>query len=374
MANISVAKKVIEAGRKSGVSTWLWGGHGIGKSESVEQVAKAKGIEFIDVRAALTEAGDWMGLPIANKNEDGKMVAEFCISSFLPQDPNWKGILFLDELNRARPDIINCVFQLVLNHKIQNHYTLPKGASIVAAGNPGDDEYDVTSIDPALLGRFCHLPLTPSQKEWINYSKETGCRKDIINFIQGNSKMLDHSVKPFDLKLIKPSRRGWTLLSRMVDALDELGYTDECLDDVASGLVGTTAAVQYAEFRRSNYLRIDVSKILKSYKDVKPSVLKVVEQGKLPEQKQALEELFEHASFKESIIKKNAAQLSNLLEFLTDISEDISYVGAKKIIEEHDSLIDIILDWVQDPAHNYHKVAQKFYDIIITVSKASEGK
>ena len=374
MASIETAKKIIEAGRDSDVSVWLWGPHGIGKSESVEQVAKKLGIGFIEVRAALTEAGDWMGLPLESKDEHGNTVAQFAMSSFLPQDPNWEGILFLDELNRARPDIINCVFQLVLNRKIMNHYNLPKGVSIVAAGNPGDADYDVTSIDPALLGRFCHIDLSPTQSEWIEFSKESGVRKDVVQFIQSVPKMLDPKIKGFDFDQVQPNRRGWTLLAKMMDSLDKLNFTASCITDVATGLVGTAAAVQYAEFRRSNYLRIDVSKILPEYKTVQKSVQKIVKEGKLPEQKQALEELFELEGFSEQAIYDNDTYTVNLLTFLTDLSEDVAYVGADLLMNKCKKLTDKILTWVSDTNHENHKVAKKFYDVVMTLNQVETKK
>lgn len=375
MASINTAKKIIEAGRDSGVSIWLWGPHGIGKSESVEQVAKKLGIEFIDVRAALTEAGDWMGLPLeAVDKETGETYAKFAMSSFLPRDPNWKGILFLDELNRARPDIINCVFQLVLNRKIMNHYELPKGASIVAAGNPGDAEYDVTAIDPALLGRFCHIDLSPTQSEWVDFSRESGVRKDIIQFIQSVPKMLDPKIKGFDFDQVQPNRRGWTMLARVMDSLDKLGHTDACILDVATGLVGTAAAVQYAEFRRSNYLRIDVSKILPAYKSIRKDVKQIVKEGKLPEQKQAIEELFELETFNENDIQASDEMTVNLLTFLTDLSEDVAYVGADLLMNKCKKLTDKILTWVANKDSEHHKVAKQFYDIVMTLNQVETKK
>jgi len=369
MASITTAKKIIEAGRHAGVSVWLWGVHGIGKSETVFQVTEKLGINFIDVRAALTESGDWMGLPIESTDKNGKKTAEFLMSSFLPQDPNWKGILFLDELNRARPDVLNCVFQLVLTGGIMNHYKLPKGACIVAAGNPGDDDYQVTDIEPALMSRFCHIDLTPTKDEWYAYAKEIGVRPDVVSFFRANPKLLDAKQKSFDFDSVKPNRRSAVMLARMVNSLEKLGYIDACMIDAASGLVGTAAAVQYDQFRKSNYLAIDVTKILKDYPSIREDVKKIVADGKLPEQKQAIEELFSKERFNDKEVSEDENQVVNLLTFMLDIAQDIAYVGADTLMQKCFATTEVIVNWSGKPDSPHHKVAKEFFDVITKLNK-----
>jgi MoxR-like ATPase len=374
MASIETAKKIIKAGRLANIGIWLWGSHGVGKSEAVAQVANEEGINFIDIRSALTEAGDWMGLPVEAVNDKGQKYAQFLMSSFLPQDPNWQGIIFLDELNRARTDVLNCVFQLVLNRCIMNHYTLPKGASIVVATNPSDDDYDVTNIDPALLGRFCHVSLTPSVDEWVKFSNTTGLRKDIVGFIVHQPKMLETKNSGLDLEIIKPSRRGWSMLGRMIEALDALKITNECLLDVATGLVGATGAVQFEEYRRSSYAKIDATKILNDYDSIRKIVLKMVEEARIPEQKQAVEELLDKKTFKEKEVVGSEKQFKNLLTFLTDIAEDVSYVGATKIVENHTALVDAILNTTTNKDHKCNELAKKLYNSLMNLDKIEQGK
>lgn len=374
MASIKTAKMIVKASRKANVGVWLWGTHGIGKSELVAQVANELGINFIDIRSALTEAGDWMGLPQEAVNEKGIKYTKFLPSSFLPQDPEWKGIIFLDELNRARPDVLNCVFQLVLNRCIMNHYELPKGASIVVAGNPSDNDYDVTSVDPALLSRFCHVSLNPTCDEWIDFSKSTKVRKDIVGFIESQKELLDAKEANFDLTSIEPSRRGWTMLSSMINALDELGYTDECFLDVATGLVGVQGATVFDRYRREAYFKIDATKILKEYDSIRKIVKQFVQKGKLPEQKQAVKELFDKETFKPSEVLKNEKQLKNMLTFLNDISDDITYTGMEIITESYMEIADKIIELTSEDNkdHELHKVAKKCFESTLKLDEIEQ--
>jgi len=370
MASITTTMKILEASREADVAVWLWGTHGIGKSETVFATAKKLGIGMIDIRAALTEAGDWLGLPVASRDKDNRAVTEYYMSTFLPQDPNWKGFIFLDELNRARPDVLNCVFQLVLNRKIMNHYTLPAGATIVAAGNPADDDYQVTDVDPALLGRFCHISLTPPREEWMEFAKQTKVRSDIIKFISASHpKALDHKMKEFDIGLVTPNRRSWVKLSAMANVLEKFGTLDECLIDVGAGLIGSTFAVQFDQFRRRNFARIEVEKILPDYPSIREQVLKFVEEGSLPEQREALEQLFDKKLLKDKEVANDLPQYTNLLMFLTDIAQDVSYLAANRITKDYPHIMTRILEGLKTK----EEYSVKFYNLIQKLDEVEKG-
>lgn len=371
MAKIETAKKIIKAGHQSKVGIWLWGGHGIGKSDVIKQTAQEMGIGFIDVRAALTEAGDWMGLPIAKENNKGDLVAQFCMSSFLPQDKDWKGILFLDELNRASNDTLNCVFQLVLSGEIQNHYKLPEGVSIVSAGNPNDGDYSVTDIDPALSSRFCHIPLTPTKDEWFNYASKTGVRNDLLGFVRKNDQLLETEKDAFDLSSIKPSRRGVNLASKLLDSLEANGDFKDCHVTALSGLLGLENAVQFSKFLESDYAKIDVDQILKSYdKKTKEAVKSFVDSDRLPEQKQAI------LSVKEKIKDKkvDAKTAQNILSFMLDLSPDVVYSEFENILTQNDELIGYSTQWMDSNEEAKKNIADKIQNLIQSFNKIKEEK
>lgn len=365
MASIKKCKKIIEAGRKAGVAIWIWGAHGNGKSQIVEQVAKKLGIGFNDIRISLTEAGDWMGLPFINPTNKRM---EFAPSPYLPHDIESSGILFLDELNRGRPDVTQCVFQITLDHKIGTHYELPKGWSIVAAGNPGDADYQVTDIDPALLGRFCHVHLTPTKDEWLDFAKEVGIRDDVRAFIKDNPKMLGQAVKGVKLEHVKGNPRGYDLLGKMVNSLEELGYLDECLLDVATGLIGAEGAMEYANYRKNKFKRIDVEKILNEYKAIRKDVLESVKKGRGDLGKEAIEELLLEKELPVKDILKNEDKFLNLLTFLTDLPADLGYCAAEIIMNKYRNIMDFILK------RENCKVSDKFYKLITGLEEIETRK
>ena len=147
----------------------LAGRHGIGKSQILTNYFESKGMRVIALfLGQMSDPGDLLGLP--NKDEaTGK-------TTFMP--PYWFPVdgqpivLFLDELNRARPEILQTVMDLVLNRKLAGRM-LPEGSRIISACNDGD-EYQLTDLDPALVSRFNIYTFRPSVEEWLLWAQGTG--------------------------------------------------------------------------------------------------------------------------------------------------------------------------------------------------------
>ena len=115
---------------------FMWGPPGIGKSDLVKQIGEEQGRDVIDVRLSLWEPTDIKGIPYYNSDQ-GTMT--WAPPSELPTDEDSTAILFLDELNSAAPATQAAAYQLILNRRVGT-YKLPKGVSIVAAGNRETDK------------------------------------------------------------------------------------------------------------------------------------------------------------------------------------------------------------------------------------------
>ena len=70
MAGIKVIKQAVQICREAGVTPFIWGHRGMGKSSLVRQLAEERGWGFVDVRFEL-EAVDLRGLP--HRGEDGRL-------------------------------------------------------------------------------------------------------------------------------------------------------------------------------------------------------------------------------------------------------------------------------------------------------------
>ena len=145
---------------------FLWGAPGIGKSDIVKQIAEETGREVIDVRLSLWEPTDIKGIPFFNPES---RTMQWAAPAELPSDPDSTAVLFLDELNSAAPATQAAAYQLILNGRIGT-YVLPKGVSLVAAGNRESDKGVTYRMPAPLANRFLHLELKTNFDDWQEWA------------------------------------------------------------------------------------------------------------------------------------------------------------------------------------------------------------
>ena len=248
--------------------TWqnimLTGRHGIGKSQILTRYFKSKGIPVKTLfLGQMSDPGDLLGLP--NKDEKtGKTV--FMPPYWFPVDGQ-PIVLFLDEINRARPEILQTVMDLVLNRKLAGR-ELPEGSRIIAAGNDGE-EYQLTDLDPALVSRFNIYTFRPTVEDWLLWATRTGLDERILNFISANPELLDRSADTKeDQGLDKdPDRRAWEKVARLMENIPNPLPVHQ---KVVAGIIGVQAAAQlFLSFRKDDLSPID---LLTDFKKAKKSL------------------------------------------------------------------------------------------------------
>ncbi len=239
----------------------LVGKHGIGKSEIVKTFFERQGkhVETVFCSQA-ADPGDIIGLPRYNKETNR---TEFAPPYWFPTD-NTPIVLFLDELNRARPEILQVVMDLTLNRKISN-YKLPDGSQIISAINDGD-EYQLTTLDPALVSRFNVYQLQPTVREWIEWAETHNLNQKVISFITINNNFLDPIISE-DYSIIEksPDRRAWKRVSDILNAGYKLSIN---FKRMLSGIIGGSAAATFYEYLKSDDVNITVEKILTEFSSV----------------------------------------------------------------------------------------------------------
>lgn len=219
----------------------LVGKHGIGKSKILEDFFVAKGEKVVTLfLGQMSDPGDLIGLPHLDE-KTGR--TEFMLPYWFPTDGK-PVVLFLDELNRARPEVLQTVMDLTLNRKLAGK-SLPEGSRIISAVN-GGNEYQLTDLDPALVSRFNIYDFAPSVEDWINWARGAGLDSRIISFIEENSEMLDGEENLAEENLERsPDRRSWERLSNVIKNFAELGKE---LQAMAAGIIGDKAAASFFDF------------------------------------------------------------------------------------------------------------------------------
>jgi hypothetical protein len=243
----------------------LVGKHGIGKSQIIENHFKKQGKRVATLfLGQMSDPGDIIGLPFLNEKTNK---TDFRPPYWFPEDGQ-PIVLFLDELNRARPEILQCVMDLTLNKTLAGK-KLPAGSRIISAVNEGE-EYQLTDLDPALISRFNVYYFSPTVNEWLLWAAEQKIDPRIISFIEQNSDCLESQITD-DAGLEKTAdRRSWQRVSELIAAEETI---DKTLEKAVAGIVGIAVALKFGNFLKSNY-GLNVKEILSDFNKHKAKLAK----------------------------------------------------------------------------------------------------
>lgn len=211
----------------------LVGRHGIGKSEILTHFYKDMGMPVVTLfLGQMADPGDLIGLP---REQDGRTI--FLPPFWFPKDDQ-PIVLFLDELNRARSEMLQAVMDLCLNRTLASR-ALPEGSRLIAAINEGED-YQLTELDPALLSRFNTYHFAPTAGDWLAYAEHEKLDERVVRFIEHEPRWLTE-VDP----------RSFTRLAQAIAPLREI---TEHEGPFLSGIVGPAAARFLASLTGHNQL------------------------------------------------------------------------------------------------------------------------
>jgi hypothetical protein len=287
----------------------------------VRQVAKAFSLPVIDRRLSQMSEGDMIGLP----STDGE-VTRFNPPDWYKQACNKPMCLFLDELNRATPEVMQAAFQVVLDREL-NGWKLHPQTRVYAAIN-ASAAYTVNEMDPALLDRFWTIDLTPTVEDWTVWARESGAvHSNVVDFIAGNEKWLD-SPKQVEPGQISPSRRSWERLSQALTG-NSLAETpnDPLFYPMCLGYVGTEATIAFHGFVKTIDAQVTGEEVLADYEAVKKKVKKLGQE----KQNVLIEKVADVITKKLKSLTEEQGQ--NLRKFFIDLPGELRVSAWSKIIQ-----------------------------------------
>jgi hypothetical protein len=259
MPSVKELQKIIEA-TPHNQPILLEGIHGIGKSESLRDHFVAQGYRMITLFVGqMADAGDMIGLPdrteveIEMIDKDGTVrkgttkITEFCPPKWWPLDLGEKVIIFLDEINRGKQEIMQCLMDMILNRKL-NGLDLPENARIIGAMNPLDDGYyQVDELDPAFMDRWNIYQFKPAIEEWMDWGVKKKIHANVLGFIAKHSDHLDPpDSKQCVATKVYPSRRSWEKVSNIINNNTRIQH--QLLGTILLGVIGersTSAFLKY---------------------------------------------------------------------------------------------------------------------------------
>lgn len=249
--------------------------HGVGKSNVIRQIsamiraemqAKNPGHDYpvIDWRLSQMSEGDVIGLP----STDGE------VTRFNPPDRYRRACvapaaLFLDELNRATPEVMQTAFQIALDRELNGMKMHPL-SRVYCAVNVAS-HYIVNEIDPALLDRFYCIDLEPTPEEFCAWARNTdpvqggNLHYCIADFIQSDDRWL-YPAKNCEPGSNQPSPRSWEHTN---ESLIHAGIIEEPESDlfyqICRGFVGNEAAISFRDYCKNIDSRISGEDIVNTF-------------------------------------------------------------------------------------------------------------
>lgn len=166
----------------------IWGAPGIGKTAILMSVLDElpDGNEYnLVVKTLSNETPDNFTLPKyveINGQEKATDVPKTWLPVYKPtpdeaqnqilDDACGKGLLFIDELSRATPQVLNVILPLI-NEGQFNGYKIGSGWAIIVASNRAEDELSgQAEIGNALGNRFAQLYYEPTVNTWQEWAKK----------------------------------------------------------------------------------------------------------------------------------------------------------------------------------------------------------
>lgn len=369
--NVKEIKQAVELLLKEpqAVTPYIHGMPGVGKSAIIAQIAESRGISFIDLRLSQLESADIRGIP----TPDSKMGSSRWLppetipfENFkdlpVPGDPKERkfsdgGILFLDEFNRARFDVIQAAFQLVLDRRVGLHKLLDNWF-IVCSGNLGEaDNTEVTEItDAALNNRFAHFYVDEAGlfDTWIEWAEGDGnIHSDVTNFMHQKPSAL--YVEPKDGEEIFCTPRSWEKFSLVLQQNEEVG--PEKITQVLGQAIIGPSTISFLDYLKEKK-KIRPTDVLNNYKKYSRQIKAMDRTRKYSLSNEVLTYAKEHADFEKK-------QIENLHEFLTNDLDPDHMIAAFKTLSnvniifegESQEFLDVYLD-------TYPEMNDKIADII----------
>lgn len=353
--NINEFKKFYHVARSSDTPVFIWGHGGVGKSSVMFQLAKEEGNHIVSMNLSqIQDVGDFLGITEFDHNTFDVTTSNFAtpkwlvdLNSFAKTNPDKQAILFLDELNRGRPDIINVVLTMI-TARLVGTYKLEPNVIITGAGNYETKNYGTTKTrqDFALQTRFCHINLNPSVNEFTDYMR-TKHGTFLASFLTKHPE-----VANAHLKLETPtvsgqaSNRTIDMALGLVNKALEQELNSDTLMEGLIGLVGVDVATHLNAYLKSKEGRpLSGEEALNNFNEHKENLVKWsnVESGRPDLMVQTLDNVM---SYLRSNVLNNK-QTDNLVSLIDLYTMDIIKSNFKEYVLQYNDNENIKENWTK---------------------------
>lgn len=328
---------------------------GIAKSAIARSIADKLGLDYIDMRLAMSDESDFK-YPYLEDKEYGDTkikVSSYAVPRWAYDANQRPTLIHFEELNRAPQFVRNAALQILLEREI-GVFKFNDNVYMMASGNLGEaDNTDVEEFDSALNNRLIHVNHTLTPDEWITDFAEANCHRIITSFIKAHPERMYQDPNENSKAYATP--RSWTMLSKFI--VKNWGKEASpreflpLLKEVAIGYLGNTAVkfIQYCE----DMMNISIKDVLNDFDKVKKDLDKY-NRDKNSELIQSLKEI--------DLTKLTDKQVINATKFLKGVGDD-----------EKTAYILYVLDNTSDITNPKIKAfLLEFKDLLSTIRKINK--
>lgn len=216
----------------------IWGTHGLGKTQMVEDYASERGWKFKYIAPAqFEEMGDLHGMPNVVEDEKGKKTTVYSPPDWVPSNEG-PGILLIDDINRADDRILRGCMQLLQNFELSS-WKLPYKWQIVATANPEGADYSVTPMDDAMLTRMLHTTLIFNPKAWAEWAVKSGVDSRGVSFVLTYPELVNTN---------RTTPRSLTQFFSLIKGIDNLKENTEIVLSLALSTLDEVSASSFINF------------------------------------------------------------------------------------------------------------------------------
>ena len=222
---------------------------GIGKTAVPRQVCDRLGVNFWPLRPIQHESVEYTGLPTIDS--DGKARwAPF--AELLPTDPDWEGVIFVDEVTQLDMSGQKIVASLLDKEGVAGR-RIPAGARFLLAGNRQEDRAGAGRLISIIESRCVQKELVFSLEDWQRWAIDDGIEQMVRSF--GDFK--GAAFVSFDpARKLNPLGRTWHAVSDELKCHPNASASkeDPVILSSVQGLVGPGMAAEFMAFREHYHM------------------------------------------------------------------------------------------------------------------------
>lgn len=265
---------------------YLEGESGIGKTSIIEQYAEKNSMDCIIMGVASLDHIEFYGRTVATQSVAALDDKEYSV--FNKSIPGWvsrildnhqnsrETLLFIDELNRAEPQNLQSLMNLILKKEFgSDSIKLPDSLFIVCAGNPIDSgDYLVESLDKAMLSRMAIVKVKTTLESWKkNYALQYDTKHNrqnihplIISYLDDNRSDFLLEAHEDDMSDPGMDPRRWDMVSRLLYSYEKSPQNKSSIVTLISTVTSREVAPKLVSYINKSHV-LTFSKIQKELSD-----------------------------------------------------------------------------------------------------------